>query len=72
MPIINVQLIAGRPIELTERLIAELTATTVTVLEVPAQSVRVIVSEVAAEHWGIAGVSKAAEHGSASRGERGE
>jgi 4-oxalocrotonate tautomerase len=61
MPIINVQLIAGRPLELRERLIAELTGTAVDVLGVPAQSVRVILTEVPAEHWGVAGVSRAVQ-----------
>ena len=61
MPIITVQLIAGRPPELRERLIAELTRTAVDVLAVPAQSVRVILAEVPPEHWGVAGVSRAAQ-----------
>jgi 4-oxalocrotonate tautomerase len=61
MPILSVQLIAGRPPELKERLIAELTQTAVDVLDVPAQSVRVILTEVPAEHWGVAGVSRAAQ-----------
>jgi 4-oxalocrotonate tautomerase len=59
MPIVNVQLIEGRSAELREQLIAQLTATVLDVLDVPAQSVRVILTEVPAAHWGVAGVSRA-------------
>jgi 4-oxalocrotonate tautomerase len=60
MPLVQVSLIEGRPAELEEELIAELTETVVRVLDVPCESVRVILYGVPAERWGVAGVSKAA------------
>jgi 4-oxalocrotonate tautomerase len=61
MPLVQVAMVEGRPGELKETLIAELTETAVRVLEVPRESVRVILTEVPAEHWGVGGVSKAAK-----------
>jgi 4-oxalocrotonate tautomerase len=58
MPIVAVSLLEGRPPEKLEALIADLTATVVATLDVPAASVRVILTEVPPSHWGIAGVSK--------------
>jgi 4-oxalocrotonate tautomerase len=60
MPLVQVSLIEGRPAELEEELIAELTETVVRVLDAPRESVRVILYGVPAERWGVAGVSKAA------------
>jgi 4-oxalocrotonate tautomerase len=60
MPLVQVSLIEGRPAELEEELIAELTETVVRVLDAPRESVRVILYGVPAGRWGIAGVSKAA------------
>jgi 4-oxalocrotonate tautomerase len=61
MPLVQVSLIEGRTAEVGERLIAELTDTIVRVLEAPKESVRVILYEVPAERWGVAGISKAAQ-----------
>ena len=58
MPLLQVSMIEGRPAPLKERLIAELTRTTQQVLDVPAASIRVILNEVPAANWGVAGVSK--------------
>jgi 4-oxalocrotonate tautomerase len=60
MPLVQVSLIEGRPAELEERLIAELTEAVVRVLDAPRESVRVILYGVPAERWGIGGVSKGA------------
>jgi 4-oxalocrotonate tautomerase len=60
MPLVQVSLIEGRPAELEEELIAELTETVVRVLDAPRESVRVILYGVSAERWGVGGVSKAA------------
>ncbi len=60
MPLVQVSLVEGRPAELEEELIAELTETVVRVLDAPRESVRVILYGVPAERWGVAGVSKAA------------
>jgi 4-oxalocrotonate tautomerase len=61
MPIVQISLIEGRPAELKEQLIAELTETVVRALGVPRESVRVIITEVTAAHWGVGGASKAAQ-----------
>jgi 4-oxalocrotonate tautomerase len=60
MPLLQVSLIEGRPAERKQELIRALTATVVRTLDVSADSVRVILTEVPAAHWGIGGVSKAA------------
>ena len=58
MPFMQVTLIEGRAPERKEELIAELTATAVRVLDVPAETVRVAIIEVPDAHWGVGGVSK--------------
>jgi 4-oxalocrotonate tautomerase len=58
MPLLQVSLVEGRTAERKEQLIAELSATTARVLDAPLASVRVILTEVPAAHWGVAGVSK--------------
>jgi 4-oxalocrotonate tautomerase len=65
MPIIDVSLIEGRDAETKRRLIRELTDAAERVLEVPRASIRVLLREVPAEHWGIGGEPK----GSVSLGE---
>ena len=57
MPIANIQILAGRPAEARRALIQAVTAAIVESLRVKPESVRVIVQEVAPEHWGIGGVS---------------
>jgi 4-oxalocrotonate tautomerase len=59
MPLLQVTLVEGRSLELKEQLIAALTSAAVDTLGVRAESVRVIVGEVPAAHWGIGGISKA-------------
>ncbi len=59
MPIIRVEIQAGRPPELKERLIAALTTTVVETLGVSAAQVRVLLYEIPKTHWGIAGQSVA-------------
>ena len=59
MPIISVQLIKGRTSEQKGALIKELAEAAVRALGAPEQSVRVILTEVDAEHWGIGTKSKA-------------
>jgi len=60
MPIVQVSMVEGRPAVLKERLIAELTETVARVLDAPRDSVRVILTDVPAAHWGAGGASKAA------------
>jgi len=47
----------GRPKEKIESVIANITETIITTLEVPKETVRVIVTEIPKSHWGIAGES---------------
>ncbi|MEH7120688.1 4-oxalocrotonate tautomerase [Neobacillus vireti] len=56
MPIINVQIMEGRPPEKVTELIQNLTNTVEETLHAPKQSIRVIVTEVPKTHWGIAGI----------------
>ncbi len=57
MPIIDVSLIEGRSRERKAALIAELTDAAERVLEVPRASIRVLLREIPAEHWGIGGTA---------------
>jgi 4-oxalocrotonate tautomerase len=57
MPIANLQILQGREPQLKEALIRAVTAAIVDVLKVKPESVRVILQEIPAEHWGIGGVS---------------
>jgi len=56
LPIINVQIMEGRPPEKVTELIQNLTNTVEETLQTPKQSIRVIVTEVPKTHWGIAGI----------------
>ena len=55
MPLIQVTMIEGRDLATKASLLAELTAAAVSVLEAPAHTVRVIISEVPAANWGVEG-----------------
>jgi len=57
MPIANLMILAGRAPQDKQALIRAVTAAIVDTLKVKPESVRVIVQEVPAEHWGIGGVS---------------
>jgi 4-oxalocrotonate tautomerase len=57
MPIANLQILQGREPQLKEALIRAVTAAIVDVLKVKPESIRVILQEIPAEHWGIGGVS---------------
>jgi 4-oxalocrotonate tautomerase len=57
MPIINVQILEGRPKEKVTELIKNLTETTSETLGAPKENIRVLVSEVPKTHWGIGGIS---------------
>lgn len=58
MPLIQVTLVEGRAPHVKEQLIAALTETVVEVAGARRESVRVILHEVPAAHWGIGGTSK--------------
>lgn len=57
MPIANIQIIEGREPELKKALIRAVTAAIADTLKTKPESIRVILHEVPAEHWGIGGVS---------------
>lgn len=59
MPIIQVNLLAGRPMETKQRLMKALTETTAATLDVQVETIRVIINEVLPEHWATGGVAKA-------------
>ncbi|MEC1523256.1 4-oxalocrotonate tautomerase [Neobacillus niacini] len=56
MPLIQVNIMEGRPPEKIKALIENITDTVVETLDAPKQSVRVLVNEMPKTHWGIAGV----------------
>lgn len=58
MPLIQVTLIEGRPMDAKAALIAGLTDAVVHALGAPRASVRVILQEVPAAHWGVGGVPR--------------
>lgn len=61
MPILMVDLLEGREPAQLDALIAGLTAAAVEALAVPPASVRVILHEVPASHWGVGGRSRSAQ-----------
>lgn len=58
MPLIQVSLLEGRSPEAKRRLLAELTDAAERALGAPRASVRVILTEVPAAHWAVAGIPK--------------
>lgn len=58
MPLIQVTLIEGRSAEAKTALIRGLTDAAVEATSAPRESVRVILQEVPAAHWGVGGVPK--------------
>ncbi|AXF57216.1 2-hydroxymuconate tautomerase [Salicibibacter kimchii] len=57
MPFIQINVLEGRSSEQKERMIREVTDLASDVLEAPTENVRVMINEMAPEHWGIAGES---------------
>ncbi len=57
MPIANLQILQGREPTIKASLISAVTAAIVETLHVKPDSVRVILHEIPAEHWGIGGIS---------------
>ena len=58
MPIVQVNLIEGRAPSQKEALIASVTDAVVASLDAPRESVRVLINELPAAHWGVGGESK--------------
>lgn len=59
MPIVNVQILKGRPRSVRTALIAHMTNCIVEILGVSAGQVRVIITEIDPENWGVGGIAKA-------------
>ncbi len=60
MPIVRIDFLAGRPPEAKATLIARVTEAVADTLDVRPEQVRVLLTELPPEHWGIGGVSVAA------------
>jgi len=57
LPLINIQVLEGRPQEKIDALMKNVTETVSETLDAPKKSIRVIVTEVPKTHWCIGGVS---------------
>jgi len=53
MPIINIQVLEGRTPAQKKDLVRELAGAVTRTLNVPEEAIRIIVTEVAPEHWGV-------------------
>jgi 4-oxalocrotonate tautomerase len=58
MPIIQVQMMEGRPKDKIAEVIQNITNTVAETLDAPKESIRVLVTEIPKTHWGVAGVPK--------------
>lgn len=59
MPIVRIDLVAGRPPERTRELIRRVTDAVVAALEVQPEQVRVLLNELPPEHWAVGGATMA-------------
>ncbi len=60
MPLVQVTMIKGRSAEQKARIIDDITTAMERNADAPRETVRVIIQEVPAENWGVAGVPKSA------------
>lgn len=58
MPIIQVNLLAGRPMATKQRFMRALTDAAVATLDVPIDTVRILLNEIPPEHWATGGQPK--------------
>lgn len=58
MPIVHVSIIEGRSTEKKARLISEITNVVSECMNAPKEAIRVLINEIPAAHWGVAGVPK--------------
>jgi 4-oxalocrotonate tautomerase len=68
MPLIQVTLIEGRSMETKTALIRGLTDAAVEATSAPRESIRVILQEVPAAHWGVGGIPKGVANKEANLG----
>ena len=59
MPLVQISMLPGRSAEQKRALLAEVTDAVVRTSKVAPEQVRVLISEIPAEHWAVAGVSRA-------------
>ncbi|MEI8168629.1 MAG: 2-hydroxymuconate tautomerase family protein [Rhodoferax sp.] len=57
MPIIEMHLLEGRSVEKKRKAVAAVTAALVASLEVPAETVRILITEHSSENFSVAGVT---------------
>ena len=58
MPIITINLLEGRTDEQKERLIHEVTEACHRAIDAPRDSVRIIITDMRKQHYGVGGISK--------------
>ena len=58
MPLVEVNLIAGRDSDTRRLLISRITDVIRDTLQVPQETIRVLIRELPAENWGVAGLPK--------------
>lgn len=66
MPFITVQLIEGRTVEQKHALIKEISEAAIRVLDADPDNVRIVINEVTADDWGVAGVPVAVARANAA------
>ena len=59
MPLVQISIIEGRSPEQKEKLISAITDAVNKSIQAPPAAIRVLINEMPAAHWGVAGVSKA-------------
>ncbi|MEI6109353.1 MAG: 2-hydroxymuconate tautomerase family protein [Actinomycetes bacterium] len=67
MPFITVQLIEGRTVEQKHALIKEISEAAIRVLDADPDNVRIVINEVTADDWGVAGVPVAVTRANAAK-----
>lgn len=60
MPIANIQIVKGRSLADRQKLIARVTEAIVDSLDVDPPTVRVLLTEIDPDNWGVAGIPKSA------------
>ncbi|MBL4640073.1 MAG: 4-oxalocrotonate tautomerase [Kordiimonadaceae bacterium] len=58
MPIVQISLIEGRDDAVKARVIKEVTDAIEHAADVPRSAIRVLINEIPASHWGVAGIPK--------------
>ena len=59
MPLVRIDILEGRPLEVIEELHARVASLVAEILDSPVERVRTYITEIPAENWGIGGVPAA-------------